>query len=278
MQKYGSYKNKVQKIPVYQLDRISSLVMILLGILLILAFQVMGTQLEVLAENAETSLPQKMAQVIQEPVQAGVRILPPGVPTHDPIPISSPVYSAHLPIVPKGLGTESPEVESAAEVVPGVPHVQVTPPGEEKNDPAPEREDKKYNMSYAFPEKVTRWDYLIVPTAKKYGLDPDLIAALIVQESGGNPDAYSRNGAVGLMQVMPRDGLAKQQFGSMFKNRPSMDELFDPAFNIDYGTRFLAALVDRNGSVRGGLFRYGPSGVGYSYADKVLAIYDRWKR
>ena len=53
-----------------------------------------------------------------------------------------------------------------------------------------------------------------------------------------------------------------------------MSELYDPEFNVSYGTRMLSGLVAKRGSVRDGLMAYGPANVGYYYADKVLAIYE----
>jgi soluble lytic murein transglycosylase-like protein len=53
-----------------------------------------------------------------------------------------------------------------------------------------------------------------------------------------------------------------------------MQELFDPQFNVSYGTQLLAGLIQRNGSVRDGLRAYGPRDSGYSYADIVLQIYN----
>jgi len=108
----------------------------------------------------------------------------------------------------------------------------------------------------------------------------DLIAAVMLQESGGNPDAYSRSGAVGLMQVMPHDGKAAEFMcinGPCFANRPSMQELFDPQFNIQYGVRMLAGLIQRKGDVREALRAYGPMDAGYTYADKVLTIYQNYR-
>ncbi|MBW6441471.1 transglycosylase SLT domain-containing protein [Patescibacteria group bacterium] len=106
-------------------------------------------------------------------------------------------------------------------------------------------------------------------------MDPILLAALIMQESGGDQDAISSSGAVGLMQVMPSDGKASEFMcinGPCFSNRPTIQELLDPTFNIEYGTNFLSGLVSNHG-VREGLFRYGPAGVGYEgYADKVIAL------
>ena len=61
-------------------------------------------------------------------------------------------------------------------------------------------------ISSKFPQSILQWCDLITAKAEQTGLEPDLIAALIWQESGGNPLAYSSSGAVGLMQVMPRDG------------------------------------------------------------------------
>jgi hypothetical protein len=135
-------------------------------------------------------------------------------------------------------------------------------------------------VSERFPSSILQWCDLITQYAEKHGLPPDLIAALVWQESGGNPEAYSRSGAVGLMQIMPRDGLAASfmcQNGPCFSNRPSTDELKDPEFNVKYGTRMLASLVSRKGNFREALKSYGPMNVGYYYADKVLGIYERYR-
>lgn len=136
-------------------------------------------------------------------------------------------------------------------------------------------------VSARFPESILQWCELITSYAKQHGLPPDLVAALIWQESGGNPAAYSRSGAVGLMQVMPSDGLAaafKCVNGPCFSNRPSTEELRDPEFNIAYGTKMLAGLVKRYGDLREALRSYGPMDSGYSYADKVMGLFERYGR
>jgi len=139
--------------------------------------------------------------------------------------------------------------------------------------------DGECAVSDAYPAEIMQWCGLITQHANQNGLEPNLVAALILQESGGNSDAYSKSGAVGLMQVMPKDGLAAEFMcpnGPCFANRPSMSELYDPAFNIEYGTRFLAGLVSRYGDIREALKYYGPANVGYYYADIVMAIYNRY--
>jgi soluble lytic murein transglycosylase-like protein len=135
-------------------------------------------------------------------------------------------------------------------------------------------------VSLAYPEDIRQWCVLITGYAGQHNLAPDLVAALIWQESGGNPTAYSKSGAVGLMQVMPRDGLAANfmcKNGPCFSKRPTIYELEDPEFNVKYGTKMLAGLVNRNGNMRDALKAYGPMDVGYYYADKVLGIYERYK-
>ncbi len=135
-------------------------------------------------------------------------------------------------------------------------------------------------ISDDYPEAILQWCELIQRHAQENGLDPSLVAAIILQESNGNPQAYSPSGAVGLMQVMPRDGIAAGFWcssGPCFSGRPSMSELFDPEFNIAYGTRLFAGLVQKHGNVRDALRAYGPAGWGYGYADKVLAIYDQYR-
>jgi len=132
----------------------------------------------------------------------------------------------------------------------------------------------------SYPENILQWCQPIMQFSAYYGLDPKLIAAVMLQESGGNPEAYSKSGAVGLMQVMPRDGLAADFMcinGPCFSARPSMDELFDPHFNIDFGIMMLSGLISKFGDVREGLRAYGPMDSGYHYADLVLKIYENYQ-
>ena len=136
-------------------------------------------------------------------------------------------------------------------------------------------------VSERFPASILQWCEIITQYAEKHNLPPDLVAALIWQESGGNPQAYSRSGAVGLMQVMPSDGLAASfmcQNGPCFGNRPRTEELKDPEFNFKYVTRMLAGLVSKNGDLREALKSYGPMNVGYYYADKVMGIFERYRK
>jgi len=134
----------------------------------------------------------------------------------------------------------------------------------------------KCKVSKNFPQDVRQWCTFIMRYSAKNNLDPNLIAALIWQESGGNPTAYSKSGAVGLMQVMPRDGIAASFQcinGPCFSNRPTISELEKPNFNIKYGTGMLAGLLHKYGNMREALKYYGPMNVGYYYADKVIGIF-----
>jgi soluble lytic murein transglycosylase-like protein len=135
-------------------------------------------------------------------------------------------------------------------------------------------------LSARYPEEVRRWCDLITANARQNGLDPNLVAAVILQESGGHPDAYSKSGAVGLMQVMPRDGLAAGFIcpnGPCFASRPTIDELMDPAYNVAYGTRMLAGLIGKYGDLREALRYYGPKDMGYDYADLILKIFEAYQ-
>ena len=115
-----------------------------------------------------------------------------------------------------------------------------------------------------------------------------MIAAVMLQESWGDPDAYSSSGAVGLLQVMPRDGIAasfhNDQGVPYFANRPSIEELKDPEFNIKYGSGMLERL-GINDDPREALLHYGPDpddlervyGDRYYYVNCVLAIYENYR-
>ena len=134
------------------------------------------------------------------------------------------------------------------------------------------------SLSQNYPHEIRQWCQMIESAASETGLPTSLIAAVMLQESGGDPLSYSSSGAVGLMQVMPRDGLAAEFIcinGPCFADRPSIKELLDPAFNIDYGSRMLANLYAKHGTFREALFRYGPMNIGYHYADLVLRIWEK---
>jgi len=138
----------------------------------------------------------------------------------------------------------------------------------------------KEQMSVKYPQSIQKWLREIEYSADKYELDPNLIAAVMLQESGGQPTVLSASGAVGLMQVMPRDGIASSFIcgnNPCFKNRPSANELLDPNYNIDFGTRLLSGLLKTSGSTRNALKAYGPMDVDFYYADIVLSIYSVYK-
>jgi soluble lytic murein transglycosylase-like protein len=139
---------------------------------------------------------------------------------------------------------------------------------------------EKCQVSSNYPQRIQQWCDIITSLATQAELPPDLIAAIILQESGGVATAFSASGAVGLMQVMPRDGIAASFDcinGPCFANRPTIEELQDPSFNIEYGTHMLAGLIARLGNLREALKAYGPMDVDYRYADTVLAIYENYR-
>jgi soluble lytic murein transglycosylase-like protein len=137
--------------------------------------------------------------------------------------------------------------------------------------------DQDCSLPASYHPAILQWCPGIEANARKTGLPADLIAAVVLQESSGNPLAYSSSGAVGLMQVMPRDGLAAEFVcinGPCFASRPTIVELEDPEFNLAYGSQMLADLYAKYGSYREALFRYGPINMGYTYADLVLSIWE----
>src|SRR5271170_4511063 len=82
--------------------------------------------------------------------------------------------------------------------------------------------------------RAARYDAIIEAEAKSAGVEPNLLRAVIVVESGFNPRAVSRRGAVGLMQLMPATAT---RFG--VSNR------YDPRQNVRGGALYLGFLINR---------------------------------
>ena len=127
---------------------------------------------------------------------------------------------------------------------------------------------------------IYNWGDLLVKYSKKFKFEPTLIAAQAwVENAEGDPKAYSRSGAVGLLQVMPRDGIAanfrNKRGEPLFAKRPTIKELQNPEFNVSYGVGMLKNLYDRYGTIADALKGYGPINVGYEYADMVLWLEKR---
>ena len=116
---------------------------------------------------------------------------------------------------------------------------------------------------------------IIEPAAEKYGLDSRLVAAVIWVESSGDPNAVSRKGAKGLMQLMPETARSL-----------GVTDVLDPAQNVDGGARYLKQQIDdhRDLSLALAAYNAGPTTVSRhggippyketkNYVRRVLALY-----
>ena len=74
----------------------------------------------------------------------------------------------------------------------------------------------------------------VAAASDRYQLDPDFLHSVIKAESGYNPKAVSPKGARGLMQLMPQTA-----------SDLGVQNAFDPASNVDGGTRYLRELLEK---------------------------------
>ena len=84
----------------------------------------------------------------------------------------------------------------------------------------------------------------IVESASRHGIDTRLVCAVISCESGWKENAQSGVGAIGLMQVMPTTAETLANFGYVDPYYYDMNNLADPAANIEYGCACLNYLDD----------------------------------
>jgi len=120
------------------------------------------------------------------------------------------------------------------------------------------------------------WDH-IQDASARYGLDPDLVAAVVRTESGFRSKAVSPKGAMGLMQLMPATA-----------RLVGVEDAFDGRENIFGGCKYLRSLIDQfDGDLKLALAAYnaGPEAVTrhkgippypetQSYVRQVMRLYN----
>jgi soluble lytic murein transglycosylase-like protein len=114
------------------------------------------------------------------------------------------------------------------------------------------------------------YEYLINKYAADDLLDPMDIATLILVESDGNPRALNQKSkATGLCGIMSKES------GSVFKNRPTIEELYDPETNISWCVKIFSRHFHRTHSTYGALYQYS-GGSYWTNLDKFEKVY--WAR
>lgn len=129
----------------------------------------------------------------------------------------------------------------------GQPHAFFTLPF---RDPAPELPEAEAGCRALTGGELRE---IIDDAARREGVTPDLLRAMIGQESSFRPCAVSRKGAQGLMQLMPA---TQADFG--------VTDPFDPKQNIDAGARLIRQLLNRYGgdlALALGAYNAGPGRV-----------------
>jgi len=127
---------------------------------------------------------------------------------------------------------------------------------------------------------ILRYQGIVEAAARNHGVDSALVHAVISAESGYNPNAISRKGASGLMQLMPETA-----------RRYGVQNIFDPVENVRGGVRYLKDLLALfNGDMRLAVAGYNagenaviragnrvpPYPETQNYVPKVIDFYNRF--
>lgn len=122
----------------------------------------------------------------------------------------------------------------------------------EENTPKPKELNPLSSRGREVKKASSDYDRHIDRAAQKYKLDPNLLRAVIKSESNFNPEAISKAGAKGLMQLV--DTTASDM---------GVEDVFDPEQNLDGGAKYLRKLLDQFGDTELALAAYnaGPGTV-----------------
>lgn len=118
-----------------------------------------------------------------------------------------------------------------------IQEVKVDDISDEIEEVIPETPNFKSKLDYK--SQAVGIDEIIETLSEKYNVDSDFIKAIIKQESGFNPNATSKKGAMGLMQLMP--STAKSL---------GVKNAYNPWENIEGGVRHIRGLLDKYGNNR----------------------------
>ena len=141
-----------------------------------------------------------------------------------------------------------------------------------------EKEKRQKETKILSGKRKKGYDRLIDKVARAEGLDPDLLRAVVETESNYDPNAVSKKGAVGLMQLMPETARGM-----------GVTDPFLPEENLEAGARYLRRLIDKyEGKLTLALSAYNagekaverykgipPYPETQGYVRKVLKAYDR---
>jgi len=129
------------------------------------------------------------------------------------------------------------------------PNISLAPPPPDSAFPLPTQQAPIPSVA----PSGAPFDDIIQAASAQYRMDPNLIRAVIHQESKENPSARSSAGAMGLMQLMPDTARTL-----------GVSDPYDARQNVFGGTRYLRGLLDQfNGSIPLALAAYnaGPNAV-----------------